>query len=345
MLEGRYLEQAVRVAGRLVGSYPLADGYQRRVIEQTAPSMLGKAVELVEEETGLSGVTEPTVTVIDRLRWVERNLASFSVLLGPAEEKVERGLVEAGIGDRLSKRIVALEFGVLLGLLSHRVLGQYDLMLVSPNGGDEVSLPAPNILELERKLQFRPAEFRFWVILHEATHLLQFVGVPWLRSYFLDLASSLVSLSEPDESRLAVFLSAIRESGAKGLLTLDEAGIPGLMATPAELERLDKVQALMSLLEGHGHVVMDRIASRCLVGWRRMSAMVTRRRNNPRVAALLRLTGLEMKLRQYEEGRDFVLRVEERAGWPAVNLAWQSPETLPGRSEIRDPESWLARVG
>ena len=109
------------------------------------------------------------------------------------------------------------------------------------------------------------------------------------------------------------------------LFPLGEAGIPGLMATPAELRHLDKVQALMSLLEGHGHVVMDRIGARKLVTWRRMSALVAGRRDNPRIAALLRLTGLEMKMRQYEEGRGFILYVEKRAGWPAVDLAWESP--------------------
>lgn len=345
MLDGAHFEQAVRVAGWLAGTYPLADGYQRRVLEEAAPSMLRRAVDLVETETGLSGVAHPSVAVIDRLRWVERNLAFFSNLLSPVEQEVGRGLAEAGIGDSLSRRLVALEMGVLLGLLSHRVLGQYELMIVSSGRRDEICLPAPNILEFERRHQLRPDEFRFWVVLHEATHQLQFVGVPWLRSYFLDLASSLVSVSKPEESRLAVLVSGIQRDGVGSLLSPGEAGLPGLMATPAELECLDKVQALMSLLEGHGHVVMDRIAARRLVTWHRMSALVTRRRNSPRVAALLRLTGLEMKLRQYEEGRDFILYVERRAGWSAVDLAWESPETLPTRSEIRSPESWLARVG
>ncbi len=345
MIEGRYLEQAIRTAGWLTGSYPLADGYHRRVLEEAAPTMLRRAIGLVEEDTGLTGAVEPRVAVIDRLRWVERNLASFSALLAPTEDEVQKKLVASGISDRMAKRLVALEFGVLLGLLSHRVLGQYELMIVSPEGGDEVCLPAPNILEFERRFQLRPGEFRFWVILHEATHLLQFVGVPWLRSYFLDLASSMVSSSEPDASRWSVLLERLEESGVAGLLSLDESGLPGLMATPAELDRLDKVQALMSLLEGHGHVVMDRIASRYLVSWRRMSQLVMERRHSPRVAALLRLTGLEMKVRQYDEGRNFVLQVEKRAGWSTLDLAWQSPETLPTRSEIRAPETWLARVG
>ncbi len=345
MMDDVHVEQAARIAGRLAGTYPLADGYHRRVLEETAPSMVVRAAGMVEDETGLSGGDVPRVAVIDRLTWVERNLAFFSALLSPVESSLENELADAGLGDGLSGRLLAIEMGVLLGLLSHRVLGQYELVIPSAGSGDEICLPAPNILEFERRNQLRPDEFRFWVALHEATHRLQFVGVPWLRSYFLDLAMGLLNVSKPDESRLAVLVSGIQRAGVEGFFSLGEAGIPGLMATPAELRRLDKVQALMSLLEGHGHVVMDRIGSRQLVTWRRMSGLLAQRRNNPRVAALLRLTGLEMKLRQYEEGRDFILHVERRAGWSAVDIAWESPETLPTRSEIKAPESWLARVG
>ena len=44
-------------------------------------------------------------------------------------------------------------------------------------------------------------------------------------------------------------------------------------------------------------------------------------------------------------GKEFISAVERRAGWGAVDLAWQSPEALPTRTEIADPESWLVRVG
>ena len=344
-MDGVHLEQATRIAGRLAGSYPLADGYHRRVLEETFPAIVERAAAMVEDETGLSGGGTPRVAVIDRLLWVERNLAFFSALLNPVEDAVEARLVDAGVGDGLSGRLMAIEMGVLLGFLSHRVLGQYELVIPSAGSGDEICIPAPNILEFERRHQLRPAEFRFWVALHEATHRLQFVGVPWLRSYFLDLATGLLNYSEPDESRLAVLVSGIQRAGLEGFFSLGEAGIPGLMATPAELRRLDKVQALMSLLEGHGHVVMDRIGARQMVTWRRMSGLLTQRRKNPRMAALLRLTGLEMKLRQYQEGRDFVLYVERKAGWSAVDIAWESPDALPTRSEIKAPDSWLARVG
>lgn len=339
------LQEALRVAVRLAGDYPLAGGYHRLSMEETASGLVERACRLVEEETGLSGGGPPAVAVIDRAGWIERNLAFLTAMAAPAREKAARHLAEEGLAEGLSTRFMTWEMGLLLGFLSRQVLGQYELVLPSAEGEGEICLPAPNIMEFERKHQLRPAEFRLWVALHESTHRLQFAGVPWLRSYFLDLASGLVSHSRPDRSRLSLLASRIRQGGLAAGSPLGEAGLLGLMATPEELCSIDRVQALMSLLEGHGHVVMDRIGARELVSWRRMSGLAARRRRSPRAAALLRLAGLEMKMRQYEEGREFILAVERRAGRGAVDLAWQSPEALPTRAEIADPEAWLARVG
>lgn len=335
---------AERIAGRVAGSYALADGYHGQVLAETAPDIVRRASALVEEDTGLSGGGEPEVAVVGRSVWVERNLSFFAELLKPAEQKLEESLAEAGTTGGLSKRFMAAEMGALLGVLSRRVLGQYELVLPSDERGDVVYLVAPNVLSLEREHQFKPSEFRFWIALHEATHRLQFVGVPWLRDYFFSLVSEMVSDVKAEGSRVARLVAEVRTATAEGKPLIGEAGILGLMATPEQREQLDKVQALMSLLEGHGHVVMDRIGERHLTTQRRMSSMLKRRRQDPRTAALLRITGMEMKLKQYELGEAFVKQVEERASWSTLDLAWTSEETLPTRAEIEDPERWLKRV-
>ena len=57
-----------------------------------------------------------------------------------------------------------------------------------------------------------------------------------------------------------------------------------------------------------------------------------------------RLIGIEVKLRQYAEGRRFVQAVVERVGMAGFNRIWQSPLTLPRLSELTDPAAWVARV-
>ena len=165
-----------------------------------------------------------------------------------------------------------------------------------------------------------------------------------MRGYFLGLVEELVATTKPEPGRLARLTGEVREAAAAGRPVVDEAGIFGLFASPEQRQVIDRVQALMSLLEGHGHVIMDRIGARELVTQERMSAVLKARRRDARTAMLMRLIGLEMKLRQYELGARFITTIERRAGWHALDAAWIGPEFLPTLDEINEPGRWLARI-
>jgi uncharacterized protein (DUF2342 family) len=75
-----------------------------------------------------------------------------------------------------------------------------------------------------------------------------------------------------------------------------------------------------------------------------MSRVLKMRRKDPRMAAFLRITGLEMKLKQYELGERFIETVERHAGFRALDRVWEGPEHLPDLGEIKHPQLWLARV-
>ncbi len=341
---------AARVAERVAGCYPLGSTYHESLLRTQAPEFVARAGELVVEETGLTGVGAPTVAVVSRVEWTKRNLAFFSKLLEPAERRLLARFAETGPVGRLaasaSSRLMAAELGALLGVMARRVLGQYELVLPADeeSDGDVVYLVGENVLNLERTHQFRPLEFRFWLALHECTHRMQFVGIPWLRDYFLGLVQELVATAQPEPGRVGRLAAELREAAAEGRPLVGETGLLGLFASPDQRGLLDRIQALMSLLEGHGHVVMDRIGERVLVTQRRMSETLKRRRQDPRAAAFYRITGLELKMRQYELGERFVLGVEKAAGWDALDNAWRSPDHLPTREEIEEPAQWLARV-
>ena len=336
-------DSAIGIARRFAGSYPLEGTYHEARLARQVPLLVERATALVSAETGLEAPGSPDVTVVSRTEWVANNVAAFSELLAPLEEKLGE---QKPVGRGVAGRIMGAELGAVLGFLSRRVLGQYELVLPTTDGsdGDTVMFVGANILSMERRFEFRPAEFRFWVALHESTHRLQFQGVPWLRSYFLGLVEELVEASRPEPGRMVRLGEELRAASAEGRPLLDEKGLFGLLATPDQREVIEKVQALMSLLEGHGHVVMDRIGERELVSQARMSRILASRRNDPRTAMFMRLVGLEMKMRQYELGAKFIEGVEERAGWSALDAVWLRPSNLPTLAEIEDPVSWLYRV-
>ncbi|MDX6203215.1 MAG: hypothetical protein QOJ83_2715, partial [Frankiales bacterium] len=69
-----------------------------------------------------------------------------------------------------------------------------------------------------------------------------------------------------------------------------------------------------------------------------------RKQMTPFDRAVRQLLGLDAKMRQYAEGHVFVRTVVEQVGMEQFNRIWTSPETLPTRADITDPQAWITRV-
>jgi len=333
---------ARRVARVVAGRDALADSYLADSLRDDFGEMTREAEALVSEHTGLVPAEPARASVLDRSAWVDANLESMRTLLAPVFEQVGARMAHSRIAP-IGRRIAGTEMGVLLGYLSQRVLGQYDL-LGPEDRGDAVYYVGVNVLTLEKRFGFRPRDFRLWIALHELTHRAQFTGVPWLRSYFLSLVHELVGAVDLDPRRFVAALLRAADELRRGRNPIDD-GIMGFVASPDQRRVLDRVQALMSLLEGHGNAVMNTLGARHVDGQARMARVLdARRRAGGLTGVLHRLLGIEMKLRQYQLGESFVTAVERRAGSDAIAIAWRGPEWLPTLEELSEPTSWLERV-
>jgi putative hydrolase len=102
---------------------------------------------------------------------------------------------------------------------------------------------------------------------------------------------------------------------------------------------------MMSLLEGHGDVTMDRAGAGLIPSAPAFSRTLRERRRQRGLAKLLAvLIGLDAKMRQYEQGEQFIAAVERAGGRQLLSQVWQGPEWLPSWAEIRAPEQWVARA-
>ncbi|HSK07188.1 MAG TPA: zinc-dependent metalloprotease [Acidimicrobiia bacterium] len=337
-----------RLAGRIAGTYPLAETYHLSALEADMSRLTELVSGLVPEATGLTLPGHPTTIVIGRAEWIERNVSSFTHLMEPLQRQLMEKIESSGPRARgvaaFTNRMMQAEMTAVLGVIARRVLGQYELVLPTGEDADVVAFVGANIMQLERAHQFRPEEFRFWVALHELTHRAQFQGVPWLRDYFMGLVSELVEHSQPEPGRLNRVIEEVTRRRFAGDPVIDDRGLLGLFASSEQHAVIDKVQALMSLLEGHGHVVMDRLGQQHLRSQDRMSKILKARRQDKRTAAFFRLTGLEMKMNQYRMGERFIQIVEREAGWATVGHAFRGVSSLPTIEEIGSPERWLRRV-
>jgi coenzyme F420 biosynthesis associated uncharacterized protein len=242
---------------------------------------------------------------------------------------------------------------MLLGWMSGRVLGQYDLLVVedpaeaSLEDQDLVYYVGPNVLALEKRFAFPPKEFRLWLALHEVTHRAQFTGVPWLRPHYIDLVQQTLDSVDPDPKQLLDAIARLVEELRKGRGALADGGLATLLASPQQRAVLDKVGGLMSLLEGHGDITMDRAGADRVPSAARFARVLRERRASASGPTKLvqRLIGLEAKINQYAQGERFITEVERLGGGPgALDPVWRGASWLPTLAEIREPEEWLARV-
>ena len=320
-----------------------------------------RAEAYVTQVTGLRAPTAASpVLVVDRQRWIQANLDGFRQILLPlnakAAEKLRTGSpTVAGIGPR----ITGVEVGALLSYLAPKVLGQFDPFFPGPvsaglegvpspvpsGGGGRLLLVAPNIVAIERELDVVPADFRLWVCLHEETHRVQFGAVPWLRDYLNAQIAEVVDSAELDPAVVAQMLRDGIKRVVEGLAWNQEVSIIDLVQTPAQKEIVDRITAVMSLLEGHADVVMDGVGPEVIPTVEAIRAKFTVRRQGQGFDKIIRkLLGLDAKMRQYRDGAAFCRAVIDRVGMDGLNRVWTSPDTLPTREEIVDPPVWLARV-
>ncbi|HEX4490833.1 MAG TPA: zinc-dependent metalloprotease [Acidimicrobiia bacterium] len=339
---------ATRVARLVAGRDQIASSYLGASLARDFAAVTTEAEDLVADFTGLRAPGRAHAQLLDRGGWVEANVASMRTMLAPLTERLGERLAQSPIAP-VGRRVAGVEVGSLLGYLSQRVLGQYDLLVPDSEGQaadtDAVYYVGPNILGLEKRFAFRPLDFRRWIAIHEVTHRAQFTGVPWMKDYFLSLVQGSLSIVDPDPAVLLRAIGRIADAVKAGKNPLDEGGLVGLFASPEQQVILERVQALMSLLEGHGNYVMNVLGERHVQGADRMARVLHARRQQKGISGQMqKLLGIEMKMRQYEVGERFVRGVERIAGIAALDAAWRDAASLPTVPELDDPEAWLTRV-
>lgn len=326
-----------------------------REAARVAPDHVARVTGL--EVAALAAGAGP-VLVIDRPRWAEVNLQMFRSLVD--------GVLPPSAGPGAA-RMAAEELGLVLGVLSSRVLGQYDPYTPrhssdgSPLRPGRLVLVAPNVLHVERRLDLDPSDFRLWVCLHEQTHAVQFAAAPWLAAHLAGKVQRLVSgFDSPEraEARLRALVQALPRVLRGGDGPLAPGGVQDPASSGSVGAMLDVVLdeeeraavgdavAVMSLLEGHAEVVMDAVGPDVIHSLRRIRTRFEARRDSRRPADVLlrRLLGLDAKVAQYRTGGAFVRGVVDAIGHEGLNLVWSGPHALPTPAEIVDPAAWVRRV-
>ncbi len=296
----------------------------------------------------LPGVVERHA-VVSRSEWAVANMDTFKALIAHLEPHLTAGSgegnVRAGVAAATSRLVTTSQVGFLLGYLGARVLGQYDVALLSAEQAPgRLLYVEENIRATARALKVPIDQFRLWVALHETTHAFELEAHSWLRPY---LRSRL-------ERQVALFVRESQQWQRGGLLRLARRAraaaaarsMHGLLG-PEQQILFREMQLVMSLMEGFSDWVMDEVGSEVLPDVAGIRARFEARRGERRSAIdrlMARLTGMDIKLEQYRRGERFVSGVYGVGGDAAIEHLWDGPATLPTEQEMEHPAAWVRRV-
>jgi coenzyme F420 biosynthesis associated uncharacterized protein len=276
-------------------------------------------------------VSYPPLRPVGRRDWVRFNVRIFRQMFQPLEQLEQQ--LPGSLLLRWGQAGLTRYLGFMLGLLARRVLGQYDPALLGrePLETSALILVEPNVQAWAQRENLPVDELRQWLAMHELTHAWEFRAHPWLQVYLEDLLRQVL---------IGRLLDGRRPTAFELIRTLT-------VGMGQQWRAIAKLQATMSLLEGFSNLMMDDIGVRELPHFGVLEAAYRRRLLNrtPLERALLRLTGLEMKMQQYIQGERFARSVREQGGMTLLAHVWRGPEWLPTMEEIRRPELWIARAG
>lgn len=318
-------------------------------VNATCDEALAKALAYTTLEPACA---VPPVEVVSRDEWINTNLAELAKMFSPMEEHFAGELELPGPLGPIARKVVGAtagaEAGAVVGYAAKRVLGQYQVSLRPDPGEPRMLLVGANLGEAAGKLDVDPDAFLLWVSIHEQTHSIQFASVPWLREHIAGLVSELLEAATGGIDARAVFARAKELVGPdprEGMRRVLGGELSRVFANPEQAAVMDKVQAVMAVVEGYAEHVMDEASADEPELAHMRERMTARRAQRTGLADMIaRILGMGAKLRQYELGKQWCDAVAAEAGITGLDRVWESPGSLPSLAELEDPDAWIRRV-
>ena len=323
-----------------------------------------RAVQLmVSEATDLSPALTVPARNVDRATWSSLTLTGLEPVLGALAAALGRTGSDAnpGLGaamafspEMLFAMIMPLLLGgwagSMIGLLSHRALGQFDLPL--PLDGAPTLLFIPHNIDAFAQEWSLPAdELRYALALREVVHGAQH-AVPWVRTRLLRCASEYVGAYEVQSEAMESQLGSFDPSDPSSMEALASFADPDTlleaMRTVRQAPLLAELQRFVSVLEGYTDVIVETLGERMVTAHGRLDEALRRHRleRGDATGFVDRLLGLELDRSHYDAGAAFCRGVVERSDGrlDQLNRLWSDESMVPTVAELVAPGLWLARI-
>ena len=287
----------------------------------------------IQDITAFRALGPTKIVVCDRHTWIINTTDFIKELFDEIFMPIWR-LLEKPQSSRFARKtsqtLITSELGLLLGFISQKVLGQYDVRLHPKQTDDALFIVEPNIMAREKTLGVENSPLRLWILAHELTHRFQFHNYKWLREYYFGLIKEVAQIVR-------------KKLEQNQNITL---GTLSMLIDKENRELLAKIQSMMSFIEGHADYIMHKIGL-LLPDYDKLKPIFEHRSSDDTtfVKRLFeKFIGLDIKINQYKRGFAFVREIDDLQGLSVLNKI-DSPEKLPTAAEIISPQEWLKRMG
>jgi putative hydrolase len=322
----------------------------------------------VSEATGLPVSTAGplSITSVTASDWALRTLEAWKPLLeklaermaasqpGPADPEIEQAQpggdpmaqLFGNLPQVLGPFLFGLQAGSMVGQLASRAMGQYDLPMPRPPGGELIVIPA-HIDRFASDWSLAPDDVRLWVCLREvANHAV--LGRPHVRARLEELIGAYVSAFSPTTHAIEERMAGLDPSDLAGLQAAfgDPETILGEMQNDEQRRIQVPLRTLLTAVVGYVDHTMDSVGRRLIGSYGPLTEALRRYRLEESAGdrILGQLLGVSLAAEHYEQGQAFVRGVLERAGSEGLARLWKSDRELPTPAEIAAPGLWLARI-
>lgn len=318
-------------------------------------TQLARAAEVqVAEYTGITASHLLTpVEVVSRARWCELHLEAFKPMMEALARKTAESQPPVAPGAEpfgnlmkaLAPLMMGAHTGMLVGFLSHHVLGRYDLQ-VPPSGGGPLVFVADNLEAAERELNVVPRDFKFWVALYEVVRAIEY-DQPGIRDTYRALAVDLVDSLQIDTEKLAGLQNFDPEDVASMQSLMEDPSLfLGGLSAPGGSEVLERMTAFIELVEGYAEHITSVIGEKGIPELDAIrSAIEEKRREREDMEDMFEQTlGFALRGEAAKLGRDFCDEITTREGIGTLNRIWSDAAARPSLEEIRHPDLWIDRT-
>jgi putative hydrolase len=352
----RQLAQWVATEGAVEGNVDPVVRIRIEEVARVAEMHVGAITGLSTTATGRALAIRP----VGRGEWAQRTLDDWKPVLEKLATSLGQGALTGeehiepdpetellgGIGQLVVPLLMGGQAGSMVGHLSRRLFGQYDLPLPRP-ASDEIMVIAANMDEFAADWSLPPDDVRLWVCLGETAHHAVLTRTH-VRAHLDQLLSDYAAGFRPDPSAIESRFGELDPTDPDSLNNVlgDPQALLGAMQSDEQRAIAPQLEALVAVIEGYVDWVVDSAGRKLISSYQSLAEALRRRRVERGDGDKLveRLFGLELGQAQYDRGAAFVRGVLERAGEDGLGRLWRSERELPTPAEVDAPGLWLARL-